>query len=87
MPAKSLLKKVGIDYSLRVLGKVQNRGLGECGDCEMRRLTYENLVVLESIFRSNDCDADDIISATTFDRADEPKDWKLEVYEEEDERL
>jgi len=79
----NLLKKVGINYELRVLGKVQNRGLGATDDCDMRRLSYEGLVMLETIYRTSDCDADDVISSVSFESAYEPKDWKLEVYEEE----
>ncbi len=90
-----VLQKTKAPYELSVLGRVIGRGINdEHGGCpgmtadgyyEMRRLAYGDEVLLESIYRPLDCDADDIISSTIFHKDFEPTDWKLEIIEEEEE--
>jgi hypothetical protein len=79
-----LLDELGIPYTLEAIGEVKAIGLNDMMSYIhtywMRRLSYNDKVILEHILRSWDCDVDDIICSEKFDVAHEPQDWKLEEY-------
>lgn len=51
-------------------------------DYDLRQLVSEKLVVLESIYRTIDCDDDDFIRSDTFKPNDVPLDWESVISQE-----
>ena len=77
------LIKLNITYTLKEMGSVFGHGLND-NDSEphsIRRLEYSDYVVLEQMYRTNDCDTDNVISSHEFKKDKEPKNWKLEERE------
>lgn len=82
------LKKCGVDYKLTELDRVIGMGLndnygfvealGRDGKYPIRRLAYNDLVVLEKMIRNPDCDGDDHIMSFEFKADEEPDDWECE---------
>jgi len=88
-----LLKELKVKFKIKVLGKVIGQGLndeigeyglGESKSYPMRRLEYQDNVVLEKIIRAPDCDVDDVIVSEKFSKGKEPKRWKIEISMEEE---
>ena len=85
-----VLKEISIDFRCEEIGKVRGRGLNDdyyCGTDEekyysLRKLYYNNFVVLEQMIRNSDCDIDDVITSFKFDKDKEPVNWKIEVIED-----
>jgi hypothetical protein len=87
------LKDLNILYTLTELGQVQGNGrndddLGKdaegdpipIGRCyPIRKLEYGDVVILEQMQRTHDCDTDDVILAFKFEKGKEPKDWQIEI--------
>lgn len=42
------------------------------------------MVYLEQIIHTDDCDTDDYLESRMFRKEDEPKDWKIEIWEKEE---
>ena len=88
-----VLKEMNIDFKCEEIGKVRGCGLNDYWNCgpdeekyySLRKLAYDNFIILEQIIRANDCDIDDIITSSKFDKDKEPSDWEIEIVEEEDE--
>lgn len=84
-----VLCKANIPYTLEVLGSVVGRGLNDdynaFGDeYECRKLTYGDVVLIERMDCSSDCDSDDYFTSYEFQKGEEPKEWKLSVCQDED---
>lgn len=81
---KAILDELGLPYELTVKIAVRGMGLNDDEDTvyELRRLQYNNFVILERMERTSDCDTDDVITSTQFLLEDEPKDWQYEIMEE-----
>lgn len=87
------LKDLNILYTLTELGQVQGNGrndddLGKdaegdpipIGRCyPIRKLEYGDVVILEQMQRTHDCDTDDVILAFKFEKGKEPKDWPIDI--------
>ena len=77
-----LLKEFKVDYKLKILGKVRGDGLNDdingTPEHEIRRLEYNDFVILEQMIRSQDCDIDDVILSFKFEKSKAPKKWDLE---------
>ena len=86
--AIEMLKDLNIPYKCEIIGKVQGVGLNDLDYPDnyynVRRLTYNNFVILEQIIRNRDCDFDDIFTYSKFNKDEEPNDWQIEVMEKED---
>ena len=77
-----VLEENDISYTLEILGKVEARGLNDTYTgtkyyC-IRKLTYQNFVIMEQMIREPDCDIDDIIIATKFYKDSVPDNWEIE---------
>jgi len=81
----NLLKKFGKNYKLSEIGFFEGNGLNDEIEYEkfkiykLRKLEYEDVVIMERIVRQSDCDADDIIESKEFKKGKEPKKWPLEI--------
>jgi hypothetical protein len=75
-----LLKELGFKYNLTELGKVEGNGLNDIDNTNypIRKLEYNQVVILEKMIRSEDCDENDIIRSFKFKKKDVPKKWKIE---------
>lgn len=65
-------------FSMRVLGQVKGMG-NEDGFYQIRRLAFNNIVILEQMVRMNDCDLSDVLTSREFSLQTEPKDWPIEI--------
>ncbi len=78
-----VLKENNILYTLDILGKVRAKGQNDYYNCvenyELRKLTYQNFVIMEQMIREDDCDVDDCIIAVKFGKDNVPENWELEV--------
>lgn len=79
-----VLNNVKIPYNITVLGEVEGDGWAD-GETKykLRRLEYGNVVLLECMYRTHDCDSDDYLQSVEFPKDQEPKGWELEQYEPE----
>ena len=73
---------VGRTFSLHELGRVPALGLNdEEEDREnypIRRLAWDDHVVLEQMLRSPDCDGTDVVRSVRFRKDNEPQEWPVE---------
>ncbi|MFA6073945.1 MAG: hypothetical protein WC758_07560 [Candidatus Woesearchaeota archaeon] len=78
-----LLKELKIPYKVKVLGTVIGHGNNDdyalSDKHEIRRLDYNDKVILEQMRRNDDCDFDDLIISLKFEKSKVPKKWKIEV--------
>jgi len=83
----SILEKLGISYKVTELGRILGLGLNddyrEEKDYPIRKLEYRDTILLEKMMRNSDCDMDDYIISYEFVKGHEPKNWKIEEREEE----
>ncbi len=79
-----ILLLLEIPYTIEVLASIKGSGLNDfdlvgedevCRTYELRELRCAKFVVLDSIYKTLDCDADDIISSDIFKIGEEPKEW------------
>jgi len=77
----STLKRLNESYTVTVLGRVKGFGLNddEGKTYMIRKLEYQDTVVLEQMLRTSDCDMDDSIISVEFNKSKEPKDWSIEA--------
>lgn len=61
-----LLQNLEIPYSVEELGKVQGMGLNDIDDYTLRKLIVKDLVFVEQMQRTTDCDSMDYITLLTF---------------------
>ena len=65
-----VLWELHISYTVVNLGKVVARGVNDdhhgIATYTMRELTYKDIIVLERMNRSSDCDSDDVISSYKY---------------------
>lgn len=77
------LKHLKTPYKLTVLGKVNATGINDYWEdrkeYKIRKLEYKNIIILEQMHRTSDCDTDDIIESHEFRKEYIPKQWKLEI--------
>ena len=77
-----VLKELDVKYSIEIIGEVRGYGLNddysETYKHQIRKLTYNNFVVLEQMIRNEDCDFDDVIISQKFDKKKVPKKWEIE---------
>lgn len=80
------LKKDSIPYKVSLLGKVQGNGLNDLSRITeeykiyvLRRLDYEDKIVLEQIIQTNDMQLDDFVLSHLFYKREIPKSWKYKV--------
>ena len=82
------LKELNVKYILKDIGKVTGYGLNDdyakTDKHKIRKLTYEDFVVLEKIKRTTDCDTDDLIVSKKFHKNKVPKKWEIEETIEND---
>lgn len=78
-----LLKELKIKYKVKVLGTVtgygNNDAYAKSDKHKIRRLEYNDKVILEQIRRNDDCDENDFIISKKFNKNKTPKNWKIEV--------
>jgi hypothetical protein len=67
-------------YKVNVIGEVIGRGLNDIGNHRLRRLEYKGSVWLERMERHPDCDCDDWIKAYVYKKEEEPENWEIEIY-------
>ena len=74
------LKGLNVSYKLTVLGKIRGRGLNDDDNqyYSIRKLEYKNIIILEQMIRTTDCDTDDTIISYRFNKKEELKKWKIE---------
>lgn len=75
-----LLDDLRIVYNLEVLGEVRGGGMNDSGNYKIRKLSFQDTVMIEQMTRSEDCDSDDYLESFKFEKGKEPKRWKLEKY-------
>lgn len=70
-----------VPYTIEILGYVEGHGLNDELNKKypIRKLIIDKLVVMEQMFRTNDCDADDYLVHYIFESEEAPKDWELET--------
>ena len=76
------LKRKRKEHSLVVLDKVKGRGINDIDDNNhylVRRLEFDNYVILEQFIQIKDTDIDDFIVSRVFAVDQEPKSWKAKV--------
>lgn len=77
-----LLKEFKTDFKLTTIGVVTGYGLNDdyakSDKHEIRKLEYNDFVILEQMVRNKDCDMDDIIISIKFKKDKLPKKWKIE---------
>lgn len=77
------LKKLGVKYKLTTIGSVQGMGLNDdyrkSSLYKLRKLEYKDVVLLEKMVRSTDCDSDDVIISKEFKANKLPSEWVLEI--------
>lgn len=80
------LKKDSIPYRVTMLGKVQGNGLNDLSRTTeeyktyvLRRLDYEDKIILEQIIQSTDMQLDDFVFSHLFNKKEIPKSWKYKV--------
>jgi len=78
-----LLKELNVKYVLKTLGKVPGYGLNdEINNTlkhEIRKLIYNDFIIMEQMIRGQDCDIDDSIFSFKFEKSKVPKKWKIEI--------
>ncbi len=78
-----ILRENDIPYTLEILGKVEARGLNDTYTgtkyYNIRKLSYQNFVIMERMIRQPDCDIDDVIIAEKFNKDNIPEDWEIET--------
>lgn len=80
-----LLKEMNVEYKLTILGEVEGNGLNDGMMWEenkkypIRKLEYNDKVILEKLVRHPDCDVDDNIISEKFNKKEEPRNWEIEV--------
>ena len=78
-----VLKNLNQSYSLKEIGVVKGYGVNDdCAETDihkLRRLEYDDNVIIERMVRQTDCDADDVIESIEFKKSEELEDLKLEV--------
>ena len=87
-----VLERLGESYFLTVLGEVAGQGMNDSDGkiYSVRKLAYRDTVILEQMYETDDCDADDYFMSYEFPAISEPHDWPLivrEVVEEQEEML
>jgi len=93
-----VLTNLEVPFEVIILGEVQGFGLNDEDYYEdkdgvmnfidkmypIRKLSYGDNIVLEQMHRTHDCDFDDILVSYNFKQGTEPKEWKLEIYVDEE---
>ena len=85
-----MLKELDEPYTLTYLGDVRAMGLNDDYGPEpkefysIRKLEYRDKIILERMERSCDCDMDDTLVSYTYNRGEEPAEWPLEIYTDEE---
>ena len=78
----SVLKELGISYTLTKLGEVSAMGLNDQYEnrdiYEIRKLEYSKYVIIEQMVRHPDCDSDDVIYSKKYMKGKEPTITELE---------
>ncbi len=78
-----VLRENNIPYTLEILGTVQARGLNDTYNGTefhvIRKLTYQNFVIMERMVRDPDCDINDTIIAEKFKKDNVPENWEIET--------
>ena len=78
-----VLEEMNIPYTKTVIGTVVGLGLNddysESREYVLHKLEYKDVVILEQMVRTTDCDTDDWVQSARFKKGEEPKDWKIEV--------
>ena len=78
-----VLRENDIPYTLEILGKVEARGLNDtCTGTKyysIRKLSYQNFVIMEQMIRDPDCDIDDVITSEKFKKDNVPENWRIDV--------
>ena len=75
---KKAFSRIGLDNESEYTGDKDRESLEE-KYYEMRRLEYNDFVVLEQIIRNGDCDFDDFLTSSKFHKDEEPNDWQIEM--------
>ena len=77
-----VLKELKVEYKEEKIGDVTGFGLNDdysnTDKHVIRKLTYNDYVVLEKIVRTTDCDSNDVIVSKKFKKDKVPKKWKIE---------
>lgn len=76
------LKKHSIPFNLSLLGTTKGAGLNDYEFSRpyiIRRLEFQNYVILEKYVYSKDTHVDDYIISKVFYKETEPKNWKFKI--------
>ena len=77
---KRVLDHFKIMYKESIIAKFEGNGLNDMYKEDptyyLRRLEYNNKIILEYVEINLNPDFDDIVKSTEFNLEDEPKDWK-----------
>lgn len=79
------LRQEQIPYIISLLGKVEGKGLNDILENEewrvyqLRRLDYDNKIMLERIIQTNDIELDDFIISKVFYKDECPDEWYYKI--------
>jgi len=84
---KEVLQELGEEFTVTYLGEVVGQGVNDVPEMSyfLRKLEYRDKIMLERMERTYDCDSDDVRASYVFKKGEEPKEWPLEIYLDEDE--
>ena len=76
--------KVRRPINIEIIGYAEGYGLNDIyedniGLYPIRKLSFDDIVVLEQMQRTVDCDTDDTIVSIMFDADKVPSDWPIEI--------
>ena len=82
--AIEILEDLNIPYNCEIIGKVR---VMVDDYYNIRRLDYNNFVILEQLIRTKNYDFDNIFTSSKFNKDKEPDNWQMEIVREDyDER-
>jgi hypothetical protein len=76
------LETLHIPYNLKLIGAVSDRAEWSSPDDEigLYRLAYQDIIILERMERTSDCDTDDIVRSYVFAKTNDPTEtWEVEI--------
>jgi hypothetical protein len=77
---KHVLDNLGVKYTESIIATFNGRGLNDAYNdvsaYNLRRLQYNDIILLECVEMDADCDIDDVIISYEFSASTEPKNWK-----------
>ena len=83
---KGTLDELDVEYTITYLGEAVGKGVNDIPEMvyQLRKLEYRDKVVMERMERTYDCDSDDLRVSHIFEKGEEPKEWPLEIFKDEE---